>query len=252
MPGISKIPVNITQNKPNTATLNYAQGGLRFTTTIGSADIGAQYYYGRLTRPAVSFKKYVDMTVPLLGPISIPTAIDFVYNPYHQIGIDWAQVLFGLNMRAEFAANITEDLEGDDGAIYNPHLAWAFGFDRDLVWGINLNIQCNETIRLLNDKISNETLFGMMLLDIEADTDMTSTQIIAVLTKSFFRDKLEARIAVFWEIEAKDSMLIPSLIWTNNAVSVELSGGFFVGDTDGQFGQYWKNSFVKTVLTYSF
>jgi hypothetical protein len=41
-------------------------------------------------------------------------------------------------------------------------------------------------------------------------------------------------------------------VWTNNAVSVEVSGGFFGGDEDGQFGQYWKNSFVKTVLTYSF
>jgi hypothetical protein len=199
-------------------------------------------------------------------PVSIPSVVDFVYNPYHQIGIDWAQVLFGLNIRAEFAANITEDLDGDNGSIYNPHLAWSLGFDRDLFWGINLNIQCNETIRLMNDKIKNDTLLDKMIsnmpfpldiqdmspLDIEADTDMTSTQIIAVLTKSFFRDKLETRIAVFWEIEANDCMLVPSLVWNNNAVSVELSGGFFVGDTDGQFGQYWKNSFVKTVLTYSF
>jgi hypothetical protein len=262
--------------------LDYAQGGVRFTTTIGSAEIGAQYYYGRLTRPAVKYKwgsydigSLLPFPIPgMPASVPVPSGVEFVYNPYHQIGIDWAQVLFGFNIRAEFAANITEDLAGDDPAIYNPHLSWSLGFDRDLVWGINLNIQCNETIRLMHDKISKDTPVDKILaeipgqfhsfipagtfdipvrpLDIEAGTDMTSTQIIAVLTKSFFRDKLEARIAVFWEIEASDCMLIPSLVWTNNAVSVELSGGFFVGDEGGQFGQYWKNSFVKTVLTYSF
>jgi hypothetical protein len=234
----------IAVSKPKTLTLNYAQAGMRFTTTIGSADIGVQYYYGRLTRPAVA--------ISFAPPSPLPTAVDFVYNPYHHIGIDWAQVLFGFNFRAEFAANITEDLKGDDGSVYNPNLAWSLGFDRDLVWGINLNIQCNETIRLMNGKISNEKLFDMIPLDIEGDTDMISTQIIAAVSRTFFRDRLELRAAVFWEIEARDFMLIPSLVWTKDAVSIELSGGFFGGDRDGQFGQYWNNRFVKAVLKYSF
>jgi hypothetical protein len=177
--------------------------------------------------------------------VNVPTAMEFAYNPYHQIGIDWAQVLYGFNIRAEFAANITEDLKGDDGAIYNPHLAWALGFDRDLFWGINLNLQCNETIRLMNDKITSP-------FDIEADTDMTSTQIIAALTKTFLKGELELRVAAFWEIEAKDFMIIPSLTWTKDAVSVVLSGGIFGGDEKGQFGQYHDNSFVKVALKYSF
>jgi hypothetical protein len=41
-------------------------------------------------------------------------------------------------------------------------------------------------------------------------------------------------------------------VWTKDALSVELSAGIFGGDEDGQFGQYWENSFVKAVLTYSF
>jgi hypothetical protein len=177
----------------------------------------------------------------------LPAAVTFVYNPYHQIGVDWAQVLFGFNIRAEAAANITEDLSGDDGAVYNPHLAWSFGFDRDLLLGVNLNIQANETITLLRNKIADNALF-----DIEADTDITSTQIIAALSKTFFRDELEARAAVIWEPEARDFLLMPSLTWTKDAVSVELSGGIFGGDDEGQFGQYRDNNFVKAVLTYTF
>jgi hypothetical protein len=226
-------------NRPDTATLDYAQAGARFTTTVGPADIGAQYYYGRLTSPAVT------MTFASSVPPT-PSAVNFAYNPYHQIGADWAQVLFGFNVRAEIAANITEDLDGDDGAVYNPHLAWSFGFDRDLLWGINLNIQANETITLLHNKIADNPF------DIEADADVTSTQIIAALSKTFLRDELEARVAVIWEPEAGDFLVTPSLVWTKDAVSVELSGGIFGGDDEGPFGQYRDNSFVKAVLTYAF
>jgi len=226
-------------NQEDTSTLEYLQAGARFTTTIGPADLGLQYYYGRLTRPAV--------TMTLAPPSPVPAAINFAYNPYHQIGIDWAQVLFGINARAELALNLTGDLSGDDGSVYNPALLGALGFDRDLVWGINLNFQCNESIRLMDNKIGNNPL-----LDIEADTDMTSTQIIAALSRKFLRDELEARLAVLCGIEDGDFLFIPSLVWTKDAVSVEFSCGIFGGSKDGQFGQYKDNSFVKAALKYSF
>jgi len=229
--------VPITQE--DTSTLDYMQAGARFTTTIGPADFGLQYYYGRLTRPAV--------TMSIAPPSPVPTAINFAYNPYHQIGVDWAQVLFGFNARAELALNITGDLDGDDGSVYNPALLGALGFDRDLMWGINLNFQCNESIRLMDNKIGNNPLF-----DIEADTNMTSTQIIAALSKKFLRDELEARLAVLCGIEDGDFLFIPSLVWTKDAVSIELSCGIFGGSKDGQFGQYKDNSFVKAALKYSF
>jgi hypothetical protein len=176
-----------------------------------------------------------------------PAAISFAYNPYHQIGVDYAQVLAGFNVRAEFAANITDDLDGDDGAVYNPALAWSLGFDRDLFWGININLQANESITLLHDNIA-----GHSPPDIEAGGDVTATRIIASLSKKFFRDALEARASVLWEVEARDFMLMPSLVWTKEAVSVELSGGIFGGDEDGQFGQYRDNGFVKMALKYTF
>jgi len=181
-------------------------------------------------------------------PQILPTEIHYDYNPYHQIGIDWAQVLLGFNVRAEFAANITEDLNGDNGAVYNPSLLWSFGFDRDLFWGINLNFQCNESIRLLNDNVGNDPL----IVDTETGTDITSTQIIAALSKKFFRDELEVRVAVLWEIEGNDFLLMPAIIWTKDTLSVELSGGIFGGNEDGQFGQYYKNNFIKVSLMYSF
>ena len=215
--------------QPDTSTLDYAQTGLRFTTTIGgSVDIGAQYYYGRLTTPAV------DMA-----------AGSAAYNPCHQIGLDYAQVIAGFNIRAEAAANITEDTGGDDGAVYNPSLAWSLGFDRDVFWGINLNAQCNETIRLLDSEITDPW-------DIEAGSDITSTSITAALSKKFLRDELEITAAALWEVESGACLVMPSLIWTKDDGEVELSAGIFAGSDEGMFGQFHDNSFVKAGVKYTF
>jgi hypothetical protein len=225
-------PQNIMH--PDTATLDYAQAGLRFTTTIGGVvDIGAQYYYGRLPNPAVTITT------------ATPPLVTFAYNLYHQIGLDYAQVIVGFNLRAEVAANITEDSGGDDPTVYNPSLVWSLGFDRDLFAGINLNLQCNETIRLLDSEISGPQ-------DIETGSDIMSTQITAQLSKKFFQDKLEFMAAALWEVEGGACFLMPGITWAENDVSVELSSGIFLGSDEGFFGQFHDNSFVKVGLKYIF
>jgi hypothetical protein len=230
-------------DSPDITTLDYAQAGIRFTTTIGgTADIGVQYYYGRLTSPAVT------MTFgPPPAPPSphLPLAVNFAYNPYHQIGADWAQVIAGFNLRAEAAANITGDTAGDNAGVYNPSLAWSLGFDRDLFWGINLNTQCNETIRLFDGNIKSPQ-------DIEAGSDITSTRITAALSKRFLRDELEIKAAAIWEIENGVCLVMPALTWTKDDIMAELSGGIFTGSTEGLFGQFRDNSFIKAGIKYSF
>ena len=232
------VAYNIPVNRPGTTTLNYAQAGVRFTTTIANAaDIGVQYYYGRLTTPAVT------MTFAPLSPL--PSAVDFAYNPYHQLGVDYAHVIAGFNLRAEFAANITHDTGGNDSGVYNPSLAWSLGFDRGLFAGINLNLQCNETIRLLDGEIASP-------LDIEADSDITATRVTASLSKKFLRDELEIKTALIWEAESDAYLIMPALVWAKNDVTVELSAGIFAGSNEGLFGQFHDNSFVRAGLKYTF
>jgi hypothetical protein len=235
MPGMTVALVN-----PDTATLDYAQAGLRFTTTAGSSDVGVQYYYGRLARPAAEIG--FDLTVNTM-------TVKFLYNPYHHAGIDYARVLYGFNVRAELAAHITEDIKGEDGSVYNPALAWSLGFDRDLFFGINLNIQADETIRLMNSKVGDASFANF---DIEGGTDISATRVTAALSRKFLRDELEFRTAVVWGIEDGDFVILPALIWTRGGVEVAFSGGIFGGDKGGQLGQYHDNGFVKLGVTYSF
>jgi hypothetical protein len=169
------------------------------------------------------------------------------YNRYHQLGVDYAQVLFGFNLRAEFAVHLTEDLNGSDGSIRNPFIGWSLGFDRDLFWGINANIQCNETIRLLDGKVG-----GNPVLDCEADTSLTSTRFTMHFSKKFFRDELESKTIVIWDVENMDCYIIPGLTWMVRDLTVDLSAGVFAGEESGDLGQYWENSFVKVGVKYSF
>ncbi|MDR2965423.1 MAG: hypothetical protein LBU88_06575 [Treponema sp.] len=150
----SEMSLTTEHIKPATDSVNYFQTGLRFTTTLGSSDIGIQYYYGRLHQPAVKID-IISQGAPI--PDSININYIYKYNPYHQIGIDYAQVLFGFNVRAEAAVNITEDTKGDDGSVYNPNIAWSLGFDKNLFWGIDFNIQANQSIRLFHNKIAKDS-----------------------------------------------------------------------------------------------
>jgi hypothetical protein len=240
-----KDPGDPSDNK--LAALNYAQAGLRFTTTLGPADLGAQYYYGRLTQPAVK--------VRMVSP-SPPVEVELLYNPYHQAGFDYAQDIFGFNVRAKVAANITEDLKGDDGSVYNPALAWSLGFDRDLFLGVNLNLQANETIRLMNDKTGSADFMSIVVnpnnFDIEGGKDLTATRVTATLSRKFLRDELELRAAAVWGVEDRDFVIMPALIWTKGDVKAACSGGVFGGGKEGQLGQYHKNNFVKVALAYTF
>ncbi|MDR1636791.1 MAG: hypothetical protein LBR93_05580 [Treponema sp.] len=240
---------------PATGGLEYAQAGLRFTTLLGGADLGAQYYYGNLFRPAFTIGgagKLLkaaaespldsDRITAAAGELGLHTA----YNRYHQAGLDYAQVLAGFNVRAEFAAHITEDLGGDDGEVYNPSLAWSFGFDRDLL-GFTLNLQVNESIRLMDGQVN-----GNPALDTEAGMASTATTFTAQISRKFLRDKLELKFTHIWNIEAMDIYYIPSLTYTAGDLSTEISGGVFGGKRGGEFSQYREMGFVRTALTYSF
>ncbi|MDR1786689.1 MAG: hypothetical protein LBR23_09560 [Spirochaetaceae bacterium] len=255
--GFSSMAAFNTTPPSSYSTLDYAQGGLRFTTTAGPADIGVQYYYGRLTKPAVSLKGVDAFVTDLLTKLATqqPTPTPNVslitpvvdYNPFHQIGVDWAQVIAGFNLRAEFAAVLTSDMDGTDGSVYNPFLGWSFGFDRDIIGGINLNFQCNETIRLFDNKVNQNRA-----LDTEAGTNASTTRITALVSKKFFKDELEVKLTTVWNLEDMDALIMPGVVWTRGDLSAELTGGAFAGDPAGELGQYRANGFLKASLTYTF
>ncbi|GHV85659.1 hypothetical protein AGMMS50230_12670 [Spirochaetia bacterium] len=236
--------------------LAYAQGGIRFSTTWNDIDIGYQYYTGIFQRPAFALNK-----VMFPPGVIIVIVNDIRYNRFHQFGVDSAFVWLGLNIRAEFGLNLTKDISGDDPEVENPSLVYSVGFDRDLFWGINLNLQMNAKTRLRQDKLYISPTPYSGKLDIETEMDTTgrvrktspsSTRITGILSKKLFRDELELKATALWGIGDKDFLVMPAVIWTKNDIRAELAAGFFGGDKTGELGQYRDNAYIKTVLTWSF
>jgi hypothetical protein len=257
--------MNMKDLAPDTTTLGYAQAGARYTTTFGgSFDFGAQYYYGRMYMPSIDMSPFIAwlnnpataeeiLKIPagdaeggalntVFGQMGLPKV---VYNDYHQIGVDGAMVLGGFNLRGELAANITRDLSGDDPSVANPQLAWSLGFDRDLFWKINLNLQCNETVRLLDSKITK-------WYDTEYGKDITNTRFTLQLSRKFWRDELELKLVGMIEPEDQDYLMAPQASWTRDEITIQLATGFFGGKKTGFLGEYDKNDYLKFVVKYVF
>jgi hypothetical protein len=247
--GIASNSYDISPESPDMTGIKWFQGGLRYTTTVGSADIGVQYFYGNLFRPSFTIEgidDFLGTVLPPPGPDPDLLSPQMNYNRYHQIGIDYAQVLFGLNIRAELALHLTEDMKGDMGSVRNPFIGWSFGFDRDIFWGINLNIQCNQTIRLFDSKIGDNPI-----LDAEAGTRAVSTRFTVQFSKEKI-DNMETRVVFIWDIEDKGCYIIPFRSWTVRNMTFELSAGIFFGERTSELGYYKDNSFGKFGLKYSF
>ena len=123
-------------------------------------------------------------------------------------------------------------------------LAQSIGFDRDLFWEINLNLQVNQSIILFYDEITS--------VDIQADDDITSTRITAAISREFFREKLKIETIVMGDIESNAYLVIPALTWTEDTLSYDIKAGIFVGKEEGLFGQFRDNSFLNMGVTYTF
>lgn len=218
---------------PETATLAYSQAGLRFTATSGPVDWGLQYYYGYLPTPAASV---------VLGA---SPSVSLAYSRYHQAGADLAAVLAGFSLRAELAANITEDLAGDDPAVYNPALAFSLGFDRDLFAGINLNLQYAGSYRFGDEGITSA-------YDVEHGSTAFASSLTAVLRQGLFKGALEWQLTFLWELAEEDWLFMPSITWNPGDAAIELSAGVFGGDEAGNLGQYVDESYLKLVMGYDF
>jgi hypothetical protein len=240
---------------PDTRGLEYAQGGIRFSTTLGRADIGAQYYSGHLFRPSFTIGGAEELlaTIPAIPILQLENALQsanlkprLAYNRYHQIGLDYTRVIFDSGFRAELAAFITEDLGGDDGGVYNPFLAWSAGFDRDIL-GFTVFVEADGNIRLLDGRVGSSAA-----LDTEAGSPLTATALTAQVSRAFFQDRLEAKFGLLWNIEAADIYLMPSLSYSIDDVTTVLSGGIFAGKDGGELSQYRDKAYIKTALTYSF
>ena len=216
-----------------TNTLAYSQGGGRLTAAVGGKhDFGIQYFYGRL--PELAFKTLS------------PTTFTGLYNPYHHIGIDYGVGLGSVSLSAEFAANITSDLSGNNPSIYNPSLAWNIGAVYSAPLGFSVNLTATENIRLHHNRSVAQ------INDIEYGKKATDTKIAFSVSQTLLRNSLEWKLGAIVELEDADFCIMPGIHWQLATLLIDCNVGIFGGKKTGNFGQFFSNSFIRLTFAYEF
>ena len=231
-----------------TNTFDYAQGGLRYSLTIGGKhDLGFQYFTGFLHEP--NFKSKHKPSAPTEAEFKqVFENARLIYNRCHQIGADYEAMFGQFTVQAEFAANITADLKGNNPDIYNPNLAWNLGLLYALPKNINLRLQAAETVRLLNSGINQNELS----LDTEKGSPITDTRFLFSIAQTLVRGSLEWKLNALVGIEDADFMINPELSWLIGTIDFDLGLGFFGGKKNGKLGRYQNNHFIKMSIGYEF
>ena len=237
-----------SQQAPKTNTFDYAQGGLRYSLTIGGKhDLGFQYFTGFLHEP--NFKSNHKPSAPTEAEFKqVFENTRLIYNRYHQIGADYEAMFGQFTVQAEFAANITADLKGNNSDIYNPNLAWNLGLLYALPKNISLRLQAAETVRLLNSGINQDKLS----LDTEKGSPITDTRLLFSISQTLVRGSLEWKLNALVGIEDADFMLNPELSWLIGTIDFDLGLGFFGGKKSGKLGRHQNNHFIKMSIGYEF
>ena len=253
LPSVNKALVEakkklFSQQAPKTNTFDYAQGGLRYSLTIGGKhDLGFQYFTGFLHEP--NFQSNYKPSAPTEAEFTqVFENAQLIYNRYHQIGADYEAMFGQFTVQAELAANITADLKGNNPDIYNPNLAWNLGFLYALPKNISLRLQAAETVRLLNSGINQNELS----LDTEKGSPITDSRLLFSISQTLVRGSLEWKLNALVGIEDADFMINPELSWLIGTIDFDLGLGFFGGKKSGKLGRYPNNHFIKMSIGYEF
>jgi len=212
----------------NTKTLEYAQGGIRFTHTAGPLDWGLAVIRSFVRVPVV---KSIDLNTAAITAASDPH-IEVSYTPMVMAAQEAALVVKGFNLREEAALTLTEDWKGDDPDLNNSRVEWLFGFDRNAgLNNINLNMQAKGSYLLFTENITTA--------DPEYSNRYYSHMITGSLSGSFFYEILKLSLSGSWNVEDKDFLLFPEIKLTfREAVSFSLIYHLYEGDSDTLFGQF--------------
>lgn len=221
---------------PDTKTLSWGQGGLRYTDSLGGVDLGVQYYTGFLRDPVIN-------SDPALLASTQKLAVH--YNRYHQAGLDSALVLADFNVRAEAAWNQTEDWAGDQPLVRNSFANATLGLDRTIA-GVSFNVQTLGTWTQSTDKATGA-------YDIQKGADAFTGTVAAQVAYKFWNDRMEVSLAGSQSYPKYDWVVVPQVTVTPvDDLTLALGGKLFGGDATGQLGQYASKSFVEVKAGYTF
>ena len=130
-------------------------------------------------------------------------AIRSYYDRLQSFGVEAATALGPINLRAEGAYYLTDDVAGDDPEVKNNSLNWLCGFDLGLpIHNVTVNAQTIGSYVLGGDGIVSST-------DVDYDReDLRSTdRLVVKVSDSFNHEKVTPAVTGIWGVEHNEYLV---------------------------------------------
>ncbi len=250
---VATIPGYDTITPVNVRTLEYSQGAVRLSGSLGPADLGALYYVGFMPEPGYRFTSTFTGTDPL-DPSDYTVTAELVYTRGQLVGTDAAVALGPFTLRGEAGYWFREDADGTAVELHNSRLVYLGGVDTTIP-GTTLFVSAQvlgSLIMQATDLAVGDVDTLLMYGDVA-----TSTSIIGAVEMPFARDTMKVRIGGIYNVEAEGYIVTPTYSWTiADGIELETSAQIIGGEapTSGNSAFFaWKdNDNVSLSLRYRF
>ncbi len=246
----NKVPIrqspalNFREQIPDT----HRQWAIKLEQSGKAVDWSLSYFDGIDLNPDIGIDSVTSGDVNLL----------LSHHRIRVIGADAATVIGRYGLRAEAAYTSTEDSEGNDPEIKNPFFYMVLGVERNLMEGLNINVQY--FTRRVSHYSNPEQITDPLQRSVAIQQAVVSNQLDRVqhgislrVSDKWFNDTLEAEVAGVKAFTRGDYVIRPKLTYAFSDRSKGVIGiDLFRGADNTFYGRLRDNSTLYGELRYSF
>jgi predicted RND superfamily exporter protein len=226
--GCPTLPLPVDRRAPAAAWRN-AQGGIRFSNTLGRVDWAVSAYrgfepFGFSARPPAPLAPGGEPIGVGFDPLP-PAALALVHPRFTMVGADFETVSGKWGVRGELAAFVDDNFQGASGVVEGESIDAGLGVDR---------------------RAGDYTLSGTLLVHREthAAGRRTDVTLIASGDRTFARERYRLRVfAVANPSEGSGFVRAIGIATLGDNLALESSIGWFVGDGRDVIGRFGDRDF---------
>jgi len=221
----------VTHENP-VSTPDHSQFGLRLLSYFGQTDLSLSLYHGFEQQASVIFK---GMNMDLLIPQPLLIAR---HQRMTMIGADLART-FGPNaLKMEAAYFLTEDRNGDNIYLQNPHFDWVIGLDRSFSDKFSTTLQFSQVLNFKYDRDSDAAALNAAGMSSFVQAAPTSASSLSAVLKAEPLPFTTAQLVHVYNLADGDHFSLAFLSYElMDAVRLTLGSILFNGPPLSPFGR---------------
>ncbi len=236
---VRKLDPLLPENK-----LANAEFGFRLQSSLFGTDYSLSYYRGYDKFPAVRIR----FNPPPIGEFMAKTE----HNPYRVFGADFVRTFNKFALKGEGAYFLTDDRNGRDVFVKNPHLKYVLGADYNGFTDLTLNVQFVQTVLFKFDPDYEEAVYREMGMP-EYKIPDKFTQSLSGRLQYQVGDFTSFQLITVVNLKDRDYFILPILNYGfMDGVNIYGGATIFGGPEDSPFGRNRKISRAFVEVKYSF